>query len=159
MRSILAPVVLGLTYLVVIGTCSAADVVTALAIGAVVTVVAARSPLIPSPQTVRALAGVPWFVWGISIEIFQGSWQMLLVLLGVRTWKTIGYVELPFGERSVTGARVNALVATMSPGSVLVDVNETDEMMLFNVIDAENPDRFRHSMDIFYRRYQKPVIQ
>lgn len=158
MRAVLNPLVLALIFMIVVDSWNLPNVMLALTIGVVASFLSNPSSLLPKFDRFRALTAVPWFMFGIVIEIFRGSWQMLLVLTGIRTWKTIGYVELPLQERTRVGAMVNALVATISPGSVLIDIDEEKQTMLFNVIDARKPDAFRESMDRFYYRFQKRLI-
>lgn len=158
MRFVVTPITLALVYLAVVGAWNLADAVLGLLSGAVVAVTFARSRLTRHPMPFRALARLPWFLFGVVLEVFRGTWKMLLVLLGLKSWRTIGYVQVPVAPRTHLGANVNALAATTSPGSVLVDLDEDSKTMTFNTIDARNPQAFRENLDRFYTRYQKPVL-
>ena len=69
-----------------------------------------------------------------------------------------GIVALPIGGRTETGVAVSALVATLSPGEVLVDVDRARGVMLVHVMDAADPEEVRRRHEEFYRRYQQRVF-
>jgi len=78
------------------------------------------------------------------------------VTLGARSQARPGIVAVPVGERTPRGVAVSALCATLSPGEVLVDVDE--ERVLYHVINASDPDAIRERHERFYRRYQRRVF-
>jgi multisubunit Na+/H+ antiporter MnhE subunit len=67
-------------------------------------------------------------------------------------------VAVPIGGRTETGLAVSALVATLSPGEVLVDVDRERGVMLVHVVDAADPEGIRRRHEDFYRRYQQKVF-
>jgi multisubunit Na+/H+ antiporter MnhE subunit len=67
-------------------------------------------------------------------------------------------VLVPIGERSELGVAVTGLLVGLSPGSLLLDVDEGRRAMLFHVIDASDPDAVRAQIDGFYQRYQRRVF-
>ena len=105
----------------------------------------------------RAVFFVP-FAGAIVWDILRGTWQVALVVLHVRPLERPGIVEIPIGERSRTGVAVSALVATLSPGEVLVDVDWERGRMLLHVLDATDPEAVRARHEDFYRRWQEPVF-
>lgn len=158
MRFLLTTVLLALTYLAVVGHWKLLDIVVALAVGAFVTLLFGRFHAESAPRIVARALALPWLFVGVTIELFQGSWTMLLVLTGLKTWKNVGFVEVPYGERTPRGALVTALVATASPGSVLIEMDDERRVMVFSAIDATDPDSVREGIDRFYRRFQSPAI-
>jgi multisubunit Na+/H+ antiporter MnhE subunit len=50
------------------------------------------------------------------------------------------------------------LIATASPGSVLLDIDSERRVMIFHAIDASDPDGFREEMSRFYRRFQRGAV-
>jgi multicomponent Na+:H+ antiporter subunit E len=105
----------------------------------------------------RAIAFVP-FVAVILRDITVGTWEVALVVLHVRPLERPGIVAVPIGSRTRTGVAVTALVATLSPGEFLVDVDWERKQMLLHVLDATDPDAVRARHETFYRRWQKPVF-
>lgn len=105
----------------------------------------------------RALAFAPFAVV-IVRDIVRGTWRVALVVLHVRPLVCPGIVAVPLGGRSRTGVTVSSLVATLSPGEFLVDVDWEREVMLLHVLDASDPDAVRAEHEGFYRRWQEPVF-
>lgn len=105
----------------------------------------------------RALFFFP-FAWAVLLDITAGVWSVALVVLHLRPLVRPGIVAIPIGERSRTGVVVSCLVAGMSPGSVLVDVDWEQGVMLFHLIDASDPDQVRAGYQKMYDRYQRWVF-
>jgi len=105
----------------------------------------------------RVVAFVP-FAAVILWDITRGTWQVALVVLWVRPLERPGIVAVPIGRRTRNGVAVAALVATLSPGEFLVDVDWERELMYLHVLDATDPDAVRERHEDFYRRWQKPVF-
>jgi multicomponent K+:H+ antiporter subunit E/multicomponent Na+:H+ antiporter subunit E len=53
---------------------------------------------------------------------------------------------------------VTAWAVTLSPGSVLIDVDWERREMLFHFIDATEPEKLRKKLQVFYQHYQRPVF-
>lgn len=104
----------------------------------------------------RVLAFGP-FLFAILWEVLKGTWEVALVVLGRRP-AVPGYIEIPIGSRTPTGVAVTALIVTLAPGSVLVDVDWEREAMLFHLLDASDPDVTRATVARFYERYQRAVF-
>lgn len=66
-----------------------------------------------------------------------------------------GLVTVPVGERTEADVVAQAIVATLSPREVLVDVDRKRSVMLLHAIDASDPDAIREEHDRFYCRYQR----
>lgn len=90
--------------------------------------------------------------------ITQGTWQVALVTLHLRTLECPGIVAVPIGDRTPTGVAVSALASTLSPGTFLVDVDWERAVMLIHSIDASDPEAVREDHQEFYRRYQSKVF-
>ncbi|MBM7112594.1 Na+/H+ antiporter subunit E [Archangium primigenium] len=94
----------------------------------------------------------------VLMDIVRGTWRMLGVILGPRPGANQGVVEVPLGERTAGGARVSALVASMSPGSVLLDIDWERRVMRFHMVDATRAEDFRRELEWFYRERQRSVF-
>ena len=158
MRLLITTLVLALAYLAVIGRWSLPDVLVGFAISFFIAALFGRFEAESPPLMFRRFLALPWFAVGVALELFRGALVMLLVLLGLKTWRNVGFVEVPYGERTRRGVLVTALVGTASPGSLLVDTDDEREVMIFNVIDASDPDGFRESIDRFYNRFQRHTV-
>lgn len=137
-----------------------------LAIGALVAAAALaafRRHLVPEglpplPSLGRRLLWFAPFLAAAAWEVALGTWQVALVVLGVRPLRRPGIVAVPIGERTPSGVVTFALVSTLSPGEVVVDVDAEREEILVHVIDASDPDAVRERHDRLYRRFQRHVF-
>ncbi|MGI9049041.1 MAG: Na+/H+ antiporter subunit E [Rubrobacteraceae bacterium] len=105
----------------------------------------------------RVLAFWP-FAAVTAWRVVVGTWEVALLTLHLRKLENQGIVAVPIGERTPLGVAVSALSTTLSPGTVLIDVDWEREVMLIHVIDASDPDAFREGEQDFYRRYQRKVF-
>jgi multisubunit Na+/H+ antiporter MnhE subunit len=110
------------------------------------------------PSLVGRIAAFPLLVGGLLIDVLRGTWDVALRVLGLRPVECPGIVLVPIGERTELGVAVTGLLAGLSPGSMLVEVDPQRQAMLFHVIDAHDPDTVRDHLDRFYRRYQRRVF-
>lgn len=162
MARLLFPLVLlTAVYALVLGSFAPAD----LALGAVISgslLLALRGFVLSgapaSSGTAGRLAGFLPFAAAVARDVVVGTWEVSLVVLHLRPINRAGIVAIPVGERTETGVAVTALVATLSPGEVLVDVDRERGVMLMHVIDATNPEAIRRRHEEFYRRYQRKVF-
>ncbi len=105
----------------------------------------------------RTLALFPYMV-AVLWDITKGTWQVALVVLHLRPLACPGIVAIPIGERTEAGIVATSLVATLSPGEFLVDVDYERGVILMHVLDASDPEAVRARHDDFYRRYQRAVF-
>lgn len=90
--------------------------------------------------------------------MIEGLWLVLVMVLGLRPLTRSGLVAVPIGERTDNGVTVTAWAMTLSPGSVLIDVDWERHVMLFHFIDATEPGLLREKIQTFYERYQRPIF-
>lgn len=160
-RLVLPLVLLTLVYALVLGSFYPAD----LALGAVLSGVllfVLRGfvlPGEPAPSGVFGrVAGFFPFAGAVARGVAVGTWEVTLLTLHLRPLGRSGIVAVPIGGRTETGLAVSALVATLSPGEVLVDVDRERGVMLVHVVDAADPEGIRRRHEDFYRRYQQKVF-
>jgi multisubunit Na+/H+ antiporter MnhE subunit len=162
MSSVLALVLLVLVYLLTLASLDPWDVALGVGLAAGVLVWARRTLSDPSAIGAGVLVGriarFPLFAGAIVREIVVGTWQVALVVVGVRRLSRPGIVAVPIGDRTPAGLAATALALTLSPGEVLVDIDRSRGVMLVHVIDAHDPDAVRARHDHFYRRYQRGVF-
>jgi multicomponent Na+:H+ antiporter subunit E len=111
-----------------------------------------------APPLWRRVVRFPILCLAAVREIVIGTWQVALVVTGLRPLRQPGIVAVPVGERSTAGLAASALLVTLSPGEVFVDVDHERQVMLLQVLDASDPDAVRRRHDAFYRRYQRAVF-
>jgi multicomponent Na+:H+ antiporter subunit E len=114
-----------------------------------------RLPLRGLPR--RLLGAIPFAV-AVLFDVIRGTWEVTLTSLRLRPLARPGIVALPMGARSETGVVVTALAMTLSPGSVLVDVDWDRRLLFFHFLDASDPDRLRSAQERMYERWQRHVF-
>ncbi len=162
-RIALALVLLVLIYALALGSFAPADLLLG-ALFAAGALVFFRRLLLedarpPPPISVarRVVAFVPFSV-AVLARVAVGTWEVALVILGVRALGAAGVVAVPIDERTPAGVAVSGLTATLSPGELLIDVDWERDVMLFHVIDARDPDAVRERHRSLYHRHQKRVF-
>lgn len=98
------------------------------------------------------------FAWFVTLDVNQGIWTVLSTVLGLRPLVRSGIVSIPIGERTPNGVVVTAWAITLSPGSVLIDVDWERRVMLFHFIDVTEPDKLREKIQAFYEHYQRSIF-
>ena len=98
------------------------------------------------------------FAFAVVRDTIVGTWQVTQVTLRLKPIGKPGVVAVPIGERTPVGVAVSALVTTISPGAVLIDVDWDEGVMLIHAMDAADPGEVRRSHEHFYQRYQKKVF-
>jgi multisubunit Na+/H+ antiporter MnhE subunit len=155
--------VAGLTavYALALASAAPADLATGAALASLALVLLGRR--LPAGATgrpgglLRRAVAFPAFAVALLADVARGTRDVALRVLGLRPLKP-GIVLVPFGERSELGLAVSALASTLSPGSVLVDVDHQRRVLVMHVIDASDPDAFRSQQQRFYDRYQRRVF-
>jgi multisubunit Na+/H+ antiporter MnhE subunit len=116
-----------------------------------------QDPATPA-RFLRRLAGFPVFAAAVMADIVSGTWDVALHVVHLRRLAHPGVVRVPMGDRTERGVAVSALATTLSPGTVLIDVDWDRGDMLLHVIDASDPDAVRDRLQRFYDRYQRRVF-
>ena len=112
------------------------------------------------PETAWRLRPGPLLRFAVAVlaDVVAGTWDVSLRVLHLRAVSRPGIVAVPVGARSARGVAVTALALTLSPGTVLIDIDRSRRLMLIHFIDASDPDALRARLDRFYERYQRPVF-
>jgi multisubunit Na+/H+ antiporter MnhE subunit len=165
-RVALAIAVLDAIYLLVVGSRAALDA----AIGAVLaaSVLVALRPYhrqaSPRPRGRWHLARVPRAIIAIvelagssARDIVAGTVQVMHVVLGLSSASRAGVVTVPVSELTETEQAVSALVETLSPGSVVVDLDHRRQQMLLHVMDVTEADALRRRHREMWERYHARI--
>lgn len=155
-------VVLALIYAMVLSSFALADLLTGFCLGVAILVgfrrfVWSDLPVRPRVALRRAVGFGP-FALAVLWEVVVGTWTVAFIVLGARPLVQPGIVSVPIGARSPLGVAVTGLATTLSPGSLLVDVDWDAGVMLIHVIDASDPESVRANLQRFYDRYQRHVF-
>ena len=148
-------------WLLTLAGADGADVVVGAVLAGAVAV-GLRPPAVASagggPSTPARLAATPALVWVVLVDVLQGTWDVALRVLGVRAMDRPGFVLIPIGDRTELGIAVTGLLFGLSPGSMLIEVDDERRAMVWHVVDARDPDAVRARFERFYDRYQRRVI-
>ncbi|MBW3652643.1 MAG: Na+/H+ antiporter subunit E [Actinobacteria bacterium] len=161
-RLLASGVGLGLLYVLTLGSGDPVDLVTGVLLGLVLAALLRRR-MRPAPdgRPGSPVARMLWF-WvfagAVIADVAQGTWDVALRVMHLRPVEHPGLVRIPIGQRSERGIAVSALATTLSPGSVLVDIDRERGDLLLHVIDASDPDAVRRRLQRFYERYQRRVF-
>ena len=110
------------------------------------------------PSLATRVAATPGLVVAVLADVAQGTWDVALRVLGLRPLARPGIVLVPIGERSPRGIAATGVLTALSPGSLLLEVDEQRGVLLFHVIDASDPDAVRARLARFYERHQRRVL-
>ena len=165
-RALLGLALLALVYALTLASADPLDLLAGLALGAVGVAVQRRlrgvEPADEGADRAAALPArvlaFPLFVGGLLADVARGTIDVALRTLHLRMVERPGIVLVPIEERTRLGVAVSALATTLSPGSLLVDVDWQRRAMLIHVIDASDPDAVRAQHRRFYERYQRRVF-
>lgn len=167
---LLAVAVLGAVYLLALGSLAWGDV----AIGLVLAVAmelgwrhrAARGGTIGSeeddgarrPPLHSSLLALPALVWTVLADITRGTWDVAQFSLGLRKVEHDGIVEIELQGISEQGVAVWAFISTISPGELVLEVDEERGILVIHALDASDPDAIRARHYELYERYQRKVV-
>lgn len=161
-RFLLSTVALAGVYLAALGTTDVVDVVIGLVLGAGTLwvgqdVVFNREPP-HGPPLWRRLVALPGFLWRVNLDVLYGVWIVTLAIFKRVPDARSGVVAVPFDERSPEAVGLSGLVATLSPGEVLIDVDWERDLMYLHVLDADDPDAVRAAHRRLYQKHQRKVL-
>jgi multicomponent Na+:H+ antiporter subunit E len=134
------------------------NIIVALAISSALTYVFRRQvlpkKLPPVGLSLHLIIYAPVLLWYLFIDILKGTYQIVMITLGIRPLVKPGIVKIPIGAHSAYGVGPVGYFITLSPGSFLVDIDWDEKMMLVHVVDASNPDAVRKDAEKYYRLWE-----
>jgi multicomponent Na+:H+ antiporter subunit E len=158
MRTLLALASLTGIYLLALASAKPADVITGVVVAAGALAVARRAPGSPRTGTLRSLPALVPFVGAVIVDVAKGTWDVALVVLGLRRLQWPGSVEIPIGERTELGTVASTIASTLSPGEVLIDIDRERGVYLIHALDASDPEQIRARHRQGYERWQKKAL-
>lgn len=161
-RAVAGAVGLGVVFVLTLASTDPVDLALGVLLGALlIGLLGRRMLLVRAGHGLPAISRMLWFgVFAAAVlaDILHGAWDVALRVMHLRAIERPGIVRVPIGERSERGVAVSALATTLSPGSVLVDIDREAGDLLLHVIDASDPDGVRDRLQRFYDRYQRRVF-
>jgi multisubunit Na+/H+ antiporter MnhE subunit len=134
------------------------NILLALAISSALTYIFRRQvlprKLPPVGLSLHIIIYSPVLAWYLFIDILKGTYQIVMITLGLRPLVKPGIVKIPIGAHSAYGVGPVGFFITLSPGSFMVDIDWDQRVMLVHVIDATNPDAVRKDAEKYYRLWE-----
>jgi multicomponent Na+:H+ antiporter subunit E len=158
MRTLLALAVLTAVYLLALASAKPADVACGVIVAGGALAVARRAPGNPRTGALRSFPALVPFLGAVLLEVVKGTWDVALVVLGLRRLQQPGVVEIPIGDRTELGTVASAVASTLSPGEVLIDIDGDRGVYLIHALDAGDPDAVRAHHRHGYERWQKRAL-
>jgi len=112
---------------------------------------------LPARDVARRLVGLPALLMATLAEVARGTVAVARAVLVPARARHAGFVVLPVLEETETGVAMTGLLTTLSPGSVLIDVDPRAQTRTMHVLDASSPDETAEQVRRFYERFQRPV--
>lgn len=106
---------------------------------------------------IRRMAQLPALLVATLLEIVRGTFDVARAVLSPDGPQHAGFVELPVVEQTEAGLAINNLLLTLSPGSVLVEVEDEKQSRLMHYLDASDEEAVKADARRFYERFQRPV--
>lgn len=161
MRILLTTVVLAGVYALTLASADPWDLGLGAALGLGVTLLFRdflfTEPAAAPARMLRRIAYLPNLVVGTVIDITRGTIEVARVVLSPKIPRNEGFVEIPNHGRTPSGVVVSGLLNTISPGSVLIDIDPVAETWTIHAIDVSDEEAVIDSAQRFYERYQRPV--
>ena len=152
--------VLTAVYLLVLTSLHPGDVLTGIALSALLVAAGRRiRPLGPPPDIPlrRRLAGVPVLLGGTLVDVARGTWHTTGGVVGRRP-AAPGLVDVPIPPCGPSSAAAWGVRVGLAPDTVVVEVDEERGRMLLHVLDARDPDAVRAAQRGSYERRQRRVF-
>jgi multisubunit Na+/H+ antiporter MnhE subunit len=161
MRVVVATAALTAVYALALASANPWDLATGAILG--LAVLAVFRDFIFAPRTfafgdvVRRVARFPALVGAVFLDIVRGTVAVGRTVLTPVLPDTAGFVKLPIGDRTDEGVVISGLLDTLSPGSVLIDIDPAERTWTIHVLDASDPDVVGDNAERLYQRFQRPI--
>lgn len=110
------------------------------------------------PGAVERLRWIVPFILHTAWDITVSALQVALMVMHVRPLARMRFIEIPFDDDTAAGVALNALLTTLSPGAVMIDIDWERRVTLFHVFDNAELSEIRRIYRDFYERYQRHVL-
>lgn len=114
-------------------------------------------PPVPIVDVVRRVAFFPALAVATFVDIVKGTWIVSRMVLSKKIPETGGFVTIPIGDRTESGVIVSGLLNSLTPGSVLVEIDLSAETWTIHDLDTTDEAAVIANAQEFYERFQRPV--
>ena len=144
-RVVLSALVLAAIYLLVLTSLAPGDILIGGALGAAAAFLLRPRRTGPQPPLAGTLLAAADLIARTAVEMVVGSSRVVRFCLGGNP--SPGFVEIPRGSRSDEEVAIWGLATGEAPDEIVVDVDETREVLVVHLVDAREPDavRARHA--------------
>lgn len=146
------------TFALVVSDFSWQNMVVALALSSALLYLFRRQliphPLPPNGLALHLIVYSPALIWFLLVDIIKGTWQVLVITIGLRPLAKPGIVKIPINAHFPSGVGPVGFFVTLSPGTFLVDIDWEERVMLVHAIDASNPNALRKDAEKYYRLWE-----
>jgi multisubunit Na+/H+ antiporter MnhE subunit len=160
MTAVLRVAVLTWIYLLVLTSLHPGDVLVGIVLSTLLVTVGWRiRPLgPPADQSLwHRLAGVPRLLGGGLVEIARSTWRTALWCVHPGDAEP-GMVAMSIPRTTAPSAAAWGVRVNLTPGTIVVELDERRGRMLLHVIDARDPDAVRAEQMDSYQRLQRRVF-
>jgi len=112
------------------------------------------------PAVARHLLAFRWagFASAVTARGIAGALKMAGYAMRPSRLPKSGLVEIPIEARTAAGVAVDGLTTSLTPGSVVIDIDRNRGVMILHLVDARDPERFAQEHRHFYERWQRYVM-
>lgn len=160
MSAVLRVAVFTVIYLLVLTSVHPGDVLVGIALSSLLVAIGWRiRPLGPPADESLwyRIAGVPRLLGGGLVDIARSTWRTALWCLHPGRAQP-GMVPMSIPRTTAPSAAAWGVRVNLTPGTVVVEIDERRGQMLLHVIDARDPDAVRAEQMDAYQRLQRRVF-
>lgn len=154
-QRLLATAVLAGLYLLLLSHPQPLDAPIALAVAFAATFAVGASPLGGAPREraalIRRVAATPALVGWVVGDIARGTVQVAATVLGLRSSRKAGEVEITVGRSSEEALVVTGVLLTVSPGSILLEADAGRGTLRVHALGADDPEALDRSISRLHR--------
>lgn len=112
----------------------------------------------PQVPLLRAALGLPRLIGRVLLDSVRGTWDVSKYSLGLREVEHDGLVEIELEGISQEGVTAWAFISTISPGELVVDMDQERGVLVIHALDVRDADAIRARHHDFYERIQRKVV-
>lgn len=95
--------------------------------------------------------------WAVLVEVFRSNNAVARIILGRGTrGRSSGFVHVPLEMRNPYGLAALACIVTATPGTVWVEYDSANGVMLLHVLDLISEEEW---VRLIKQRYERPLME
>lgn len=128
-------------------------------LGTIVALIAAKAltTLKVRRPRVRVTTAIPLLFVNVLTDIFNSNIAVArLILQGKKATVNSGFIKVPLELRDSYGLASLAMIITATPGTIWVDYDRENNLLLMHILDLENEQEW---IDLIKTRYESRLIE